>query len=83
MSNYEILVFCASLLHWDFTPLEANNVLQQGTVVLAQQYRLNQNSEQAFHSNVHMGSFNTDLCLTDILRYIPNENRIDVMKKLE
>lgn len=84
MSKYEILVFCASLLHWDFTSLEENGVLQQGTVVLAQQSRLNQNSKQALHSNVHVESFNTNLRLTDILRYVPDENRIDVvMKKLE
>ena len=74
MTKYEVLV-CASLLRWGFTPLEANDVLHQGTVVLAQQHRVK-------HSNVHVESFNTNLRSTDILRYIPGERSVDVVKKL-
>lgn len=66
---------CASQLRWGFAPLEANGVLHQGTVVLAQQHRLK-------HSNVHVESFNTNLRSTDILRYVPDARPVDVVKKL-
>ncbi|KAL4067140.1 hypothetical protein V8B97DRAFT_971872 [Scleroderma yunnanense] len=83
VSKYEVLT-CASLLRWGFTPLEANGVLQQGTVVLAQQHRQNQSSERILYSHAHAESFNTNIRSADIPRYIPGERRIEaVMKRLE
>ncbi|KAG6330684.1 hypothetical protein ID866_8402 [Astraeus odoratus] len=77
VSKYEVLV-CASLLRWGFPSLETNNVLQQGTVVLAQQHR----HEHMACSNVYTDCFSTSLRSSDIPRYVLHDQGDTALKRL-
>lgn len=82
MAKYEVLV-CASQLRWSFPPQEANGVLAQGTVILAQQYKEEHHQTQqrssylktqtqSTRSLTEYESLNTTLYYGDIPRYIPD-----------
>jgi Mg-chelatase subunit ChlD len=66
IANYEVLV-CASQLRWGFSPpVDAENVLTQGTVVLAQQ------RARSTYRSKEVDVFNTTLVESDIPRYLPD-----------
>ncbi|KAI9463132.1 hypothetical protein HD554DRAFT_1415686 [Boletus coccyginus] len=81
ISNYEVLV-CASQLRWGFSPaVEAEGVLTQGTVVLAQQRATRSSHESKLHGEADL--FNTTLVESDIPRFIPDFSDIDREASLE